>query len=213
MPVHAWRYDPARELLALSSHLSEPHSDRGGLNMRINTCVLLLTLPACAALALADEPKTPQGLLDHARYVALGYDVGTGFLSAHELALAPAHTLTDERHAIEAIRKDLEKWGKYVVTLRPDDADLLIAVRVGRRAALEIGTRTGGPGRGEPGQGRPTKGRSYSAEISSSGGDMVEVYEAVEGRPGMLLWRGTEESGLSGTPPRLYKAFREEVER
>jgi hypothetical protein len=181
--------------------------------MRINTCVLLLALPGFGALALADEPKTPQGLLDHARYVGLGYDVGTGFLSAHQLALAPAHTLTEERQAIEAIRKDLEKWGKYVVTLRPEDADLLIAVRVGRRAALEIGTGRGGPGRGEPGQGRPTKGRSYGAEISSPSGDMVEVYEAAGGRPGMLLWRGAEQDGLSGTPPRLYKAFREEMER
>ena len=181
--------------------------------MRISAGMLLLTLPAFATLALADEPKTPQGLLDHARYVALGYDVGTGFLSAHELALAPAHTLTEERQAIEAIRKDLEKWGKYVVTLHPEDADLLIAVRVGRRAALEIGTRRGGPGPGELSQGRTTRERSYGTEVSSSRGDMVEVYEASGGRPGMLLWRGAEQDGLSGTPPRLYKAFRDETER
>jgi hypothetical protein len=181
--------------------------------MRIRTGVLLLTLPAFAAVALAAEPKTPQGLLDHARYVALGYDIGTGFLSAHQLALAPGDTLTEERQAIEAIRKDLEKWGKYVVTRRPEDADLLIAVRMGRRATLEIGTARGGPGRGEPSQGRTNKGRSYGAEVSSPRGDMVEVYEATGGGPGMLLWRGMDQDGLSGTPPRLYKAFREEMER
>ncbi len=183
--------------------------------MRITTAVMLWTLPALAALAAADEPKTPQGLLDHARYVALGYDTGDGFLSAHALALAPAHTLTDERQAIESIRRDLEKWGKYVVTLRPEDADLLIAVRVGRRAALNVGAAGGGrnESRGGAREARSTRGRSLGGELSSPDRDLIEVYQAVSGAPGMILWRATESDGLAGSPPRLFKAFREEMER
>jgi hypothetical protein len=178
--------------------------------VRFRIATLLWMLPALATLAHAGEPKLP-ALLDRARYVALGYDLGDGFLSAHALSLAPAHTLPEERQAIDAIRQDIEKWGKYVVTVRPENADLLIAVRVGRHAALEVGGSRGRPSDGRPGDRRPTGGRTYRGEISSSG-DMVEVYEAVGGRPGMLLWRGRETDGLSGSPPRLFKAFREEME-
>jgi hypothetical protein len=184
--------------------------------MRIATGVLLwtFTVPALADLAHAAERKSPDALLDRARYVALGYDVGHGFVGAQELALLPAHTLTEERQAIEGIRKDLANWGKYVVTLQPKDAELLIAVRVGRRASLEIGGGGGGSvaSRGGRSDGRVTGGRSLGGQVSSSG-DMVEVYEATGGRPGMLLWRAMESDGLSGAPPRLYKAFRDEMEK
>jgi hypothetical protein len=82
--------------------------------------------------------------------VALGYDLGDGFLSADQIAAVSAGTLTDERRAIEAIRTDLEKWGRYIVTDRPEQADILIAVRVGRRASTEVRERDGRSRRHQP---------------------------------------------------------------
>ena len=181
--------------------------------MRVKSYALLLALVLSTAADAASKSKMP-ALLERARYVALGYDLGDGFVSADRIALASASPREDERRAIEAIRIDLEKWGRYIVTDRPEQADILIAVRVGRRASLEIG---GGPGsgavsRGEGGSGnRIGSSRTIGAQVSSNE-DRVDVYAATNGRPGIRLWSGAAVGGLAGTPPRLYKALREEIE-
>ena len=185
--------------------------------MRVQSCVLLLTLVALPATA-ATAPKTRVlALLERARYVALGYDVGDGFVSADQIAVVAADAVPEERDALEAIRKDLEKWGRYSVTTRPEQAEILIAVRIGRRAAREVGTGTSNPGggRGGPASGpagsRIVSSRSIGGQLSSNE-DRIVVYEAVSGRPGMRLWSAAEAGGLAGSPPRLYKSFREEIE-
>ena len=103
--------------------------------------------------------------------------------------------------------------GRYSVTTRPEQAEILIAVRIGRRAALEVGTGTSNPGggRGGPGASRVASSRTIGGQLSSNE-DRIVVYEAVGGRPGMLLWSAAEAGGLAGSPPRLYKSFREEIE-
>ena len=189
--------------------------------MRVPAWALLLTVLALPAAAGAAGPaatdKMP-ALLERARYVALGYDLGDGFVSADRIALVSAGTIEDERRAIEAIRRDLEKWNRFVVTDRPEQADILIMVRVGRSASLEVGGGgTGsGPGslgvsRGESGGSRAVSNRTIGAQLSSND-DRVDVYEAARGRPGVRLWSGAEVGGLAGAPPRLYKSFREEIE-
>jgi hypothetical protein len=181
--------------------------------MRMPAYALLLTLMALSpAAGAASKSKTP-ALLERARYVALGYDLGDGFLSADQIARVSAGTLTDERRAIEAIRTDLEKWGRYIVTDRPEQADILIAVRVGRRASTEVRSGTGDPGaisRGEGGNTRSVSNRTIGAQLSSND-DRVDVYEAVSGRPGIRLWSAASVGGLAGSPPSLYKSFREEI--
>jgi len=181
--------------------------------MRLHSCALLLTVVALPLAADAAPKTAVPALLERARYVALGYDLGDGFLSADQIARVSTGTLTDERRAIEAIRNDLEKWGRYIVTDRPEQAEILIAVRAGRRAALEVGTRTGNPGasRGETGDSRSVSNRTIRGQLSSNE-DRVEVFEAVRGRPGMRLWSAATADGLAGSPPRLYKALREEIE-
>lgn len=181
--------------------------------MRTRSFVLLLAFVALPFGADAASKAKVPALLERARYVALGYDLGDGFLSADQIARVSAGTLTDERRAIEAIRTDLEKWGRYIVTDRPEQADILIAVRVGRRAAMEVGTGTGDPGaisRGEGGNTRSVSNRTIGAQLSSND-DRVDVYEAVNGRPGIRLWSAASVGGLAGSPPSLYKSFREEI--
>ena len=181
--------------------------------MRMFACALLLasmTVPAAAGAA--SKNKMP-ALLERARYVALGYDLGDGFVTADQIARVAGGTLPDEYRAVDAIRADLEKWERFSVTDRPDQADILIVVRVSRRGALDITNREGSQAssRGEGGRSRSVSNRTMGGEISS-GGDRIDVYEAVHGRPGISLWSGRESGGLAGTPPRLYKSFREEVE-
>jgi len=145
--------------------------------------------------------------------VALGYDLGDGFLSADQITAVSAATLPEERRALEAIRNDLEKWKRYIVTVRPEEAEILIVVRVARRASLQIGGGKGNPGDGRGGAGGSgvVSSRTIGGSLSSND-DRVDVYEARGGRPGIRLWSGADVGGMAGSPPRLYKSFREEVE-
>jgi hypothetical protein len=172
--------------------------------------VAFLTLPVAAGAA----PNTVvPALVERARYVALGYDLGDGFLSADQISAVSAATLPEERRALEAIRSDLEKWGRYIVTVRPEQAEILVVVRVGRRVSLNLGGGRGTPGgsRGGPGGSGVVSSRTIGGELSSNE-DRVSVYEARDGRPGIRLWSAAGDGGLEGNPPRLYKSFREEVE-
>jgi hypothetical protein len=154
---------------------------------------LLLALPVDAG---------PPALLAEARYVALGYDHGAGFVSETDVR---ADVLDEEREALQRIRAGLEDWGKYVVVVRPEQADLLIAIRKGRNVSLGGGVSIGGPQSGRPG-GPVGIGPLAGAEVSSPE-DMVEVFE----RSGALVWRGMKANGLSGAGPPLWQSFQAEV--
>ena len=163
---------------------------------------------AAAVLASVVAPwpveAGPPALLAEARYVALGYDHGAGFVSETDVR---SDVLDEEREALQRIRSGLEQWGRYVVVLRPQQADLLIAIRKGRRASVR-GRRQhrGTVRRGRPGGGPIGIGPMAGAEVSSPD-DMIEVFE----RNGSLVWRGMKPNGLSGAGPPLWESFQAEV--
>jgi hypothetical protein len=160
--------------------------------------------------AFAGQDKVPARLAQ-AQYVTLAYDLGDAILGESEALSKPALIAPEDRDALQAVRNQLEKWGRYAITARPDQAQLLIAVRVGRRAAVEASVRVGGrrPDSGAVGSGSTT-GSSYRGEASSAD-DMLSVYDTGPGRP--LLWRGQRRGGLSGSSPGLFEDFKADVER
>src|SRR5262245_2741503 len=103
--------------------------------MRNSMRALLLALIASSPTVHA-APKVP-ALLVRAQYVALGYDVGDSFVAADQISAVAAESSPEERRVLEAIRENLDKWGRFVVTTRPEEAEILLAIRVGRRARLE----------------------------------------------------------------------------
>ena len=157
---------------------------------------LLLTLPAPVEAG-------PPALLAEARYVALGYDHGAGFVSETDVR---QDVLDEEREALQRIRSGLEQWDRYVVVVRPEQADLLIAIRKGRHASFGGGVSVGGPSSGRPGSGPVGVGPLAGGEVSSPD-DMIEVFE----RTGSLVWRGMKTNGLSGAGPPLWESFQAEV--
>jgi hypothetical protein len=168
------------------------------------TVILVLVL---SPLAFAGPDKVPARLAQ-ARYVALAYDLGDSLLSESEALAKPARVLPEDREALNSVRNMIEKWGRYVITTRPAQAELLIAVRAGRRASLEASARTGGnraaPGAAGAGS---TTGSSYRGE-ASSGDDMLSVYDG-----GAVIWREQRAGGLSGRSPALFEDFKADVER
>jgi len=157
---------------------------------------LLLTRPA-------PVESGPPALLAEARYVALGYDHGAGFVSEIDVR---EDVLVEEHEALQRIRSGLEQWGRYVVVVRPEQADLLIAIRKGRHASFGGGVSVGGPSSGRPRGGPVGIGPLAGAEVSSPD-DMIEVFE----RSGSLVWRGMKLNGLAGAGPPLWESFQAEL--
>lgn len=164
----------------------------------------VLTVVAFAASHTSPLPAEagPPALLAQARYVALGYDRGDGFVSETDVR---ADVLPEERAALQTIRAGIEQWDKYQVVVRPGQAELLIAVRKGRLATVGGGI-SGGPSSGRGG-GPVGTGPMGGVQVSSPD-DMIEVFDAASGS---LIWRGMRPNGLTGAGPPLWDAFRAEV--
>jgi plasmid stabilization system protein ParE len=173
------------------------------------SCVPVVALFLLAPSLFGGTGKVPVRLAQ-ARYVALAYDLGDGMLSETEALAKPARILPENREALHSVRSLIEKWGRYVITTRPAQAELLIAVRTGRSVSAEAGVRIGGrrPGPGVAGS-SATTGSSYGVE-ASSGDDMLSVYD---GSGGPLLWREQRPGGFSGSAPSLFEDFKADVER
>jgi len=159
----------------------------------------------------AGQTKVPARLAQ-ARYVALAYDLGDVLLSESEAVFKPALVTPEDREALNAVRGQLEKWGRYVVALRPAQAELLVAVRTGRRASASAGVRVGGRRDGPAPTGSAGTGGTYGGAVSS-GDDMLSVYDASGGSRSLVLWRGERSGGLSGSSPTLFEDFKADVER
>ena len=143
-----------------------------------------------------------------ARYVCLGYDLGDGFLSETDSISTPYDVFPEDRQILTAVRDEIEKWGKYVITVRPEQAELLIAVRAGRSAGL-----TGGVGVGTGGGRTGITNSGMAGAQFSTPYDTFTIYEARGGRAGARLWRVQKKGALAGSPPQAFQDFKTEVER
>ena len=171
---------------------------------------LAVALFGCVVFSAGDvgAEKLVPTRLAKARFVAFGFDAGDRFVSEQAAFSDYRRVLPEDREALAALRALFVEWAHYTLTDRPEQSELLVVVRRGRRAVGSAGIHIGGLGDGSA-QGNP----SYGAEISTAG-DMLSVYESdAVGRPGTLLWREAQDSGLRGSPPPLFEAFKRDVER
>jgi hypothetical protein len=155
----------------------------------------------------AQEVTADTRLLAVATYVAIGFDGGGGFTADVDAGKTPGVSQED-RAALVSIRTQFEKWHRYVLTDFPDRADLLVAVRAGRRGYVGGQTAVGGR---PPGTGL----KAADAGVSSTDDDMLSVYTNTPAggrRTRALVWRRALSEGLSGSPAPLFEQFRAAVE-
>lgn len=185
----------------------------GGPAVR-KTFGVLLVLTLLAALQSYAKAPTVPALILQARYVAIGYETAEGFIAETDFrSFTSAKVQPDDRQAIANIYDALSKWKRYTVTINPADADMLIAVRTGRRASGMGGVRVGTGGI-DPTTGRRTSGGIgpvFGAEVGPAD-DYLAVYQADGGREAARLWVATQHDGLAGKNPPLFKSFKDEVE-
>jgi hypothetical protein len=175
------------------------------IRMRTSAVALLLTLFVFTlCLSAKSKAEIPEQLL-HAQYVALGYETANGFVS--ETDLASTRILPEDRQALENVRQALKAWKRYIITIDPHQAELLIAVRSGRVASAKTGVAV-------IGSNGPRGGIGVGPVIGAEAGpanDYLAVYDADNGEEGIRLWRGDEKDGLD-SPPSLLRSFRDDVE-
>ena len=93
-------------------------------------------IPALAAIAVGGSLRLeagPSARLAQARYIAIGYNVGTGIVG--ELDVSP-EVLPEEREAARRIHDSIRSWGRYVVVDRATQADVLLTLRKGRLGSV-----------------------------------------------------------------------------
>jgi hypothetical protein len=153
-------------------------------------------------LGAAQKVTGDTSIMANATYVAIGFGVGSGFVSDAEAGKS-MDVSQEDRAALVAIRKQFETWNRYVLTSFPKNAELLVTVRTGRQGHMSGRTAVGGPPSGLTGGG---------AGASSPPDDMLCVYTSAGGKARAKVWQRALPNGLSGSPAPLFEEFRLAVE-
>jgi hypothetical protein len=197
--------------------------------------VPLLFLPLAVAAKDKDKDKSQlPKLVVSAQYVMVITECG----DPAEQPLNP-HIMAEDRQAVSDVQNAIEKWGRYTIAYRPQDADLILVVRKGRLADAVLGadihaesrnpngsnqrqnSAPAGPDDAEnpcgTGLGPSSPGFSVHPETSGDAGDpldMLVLYSTSMGSQtnSPPLWRGRRADGLKAPQMRLVEDLRAKVE-
>lgn len=111
----------------------------------------------------------------------------------------------EDRQAVQDVQKAIEKWGRYKLVYKREEADLILVVRTGRTASVEGGVKAGNKSGSNGVSGMSVGGENGDPQ------DTLEVYLAsqISASP---LWRGRAEHGFVPPEMQLVKDFRAKVE-
>jgi hypothetical protein len=176
--------------------------------------VLLLLLPT---LSYAQKKPKPDMLavFDRARYVYVEAMDGNEF----NPDLYP-----EDRQAIQDVVGALRDWGRYVVTAKREEADLVFVVRKGRQVSSNVGLGGSSNPQGSlPGgvQGSSVPGRNTRArdqiEAGAEVGPPDDLLQICMLDPGSKLsgplWLRSKKDGLDGPEIPLLQQFKTALDR
>jgi hypothetical protein len=152
-----------------------------------------------AASLWAKEKTAMPALITNATYV---------FVTTYDGDLVNPEVPPEDRHAVADVQKALEKWGRYTLVYKPQEADLILVVRTGRALEIKAGiqkstTTSVASSRGSA--------QMIGGEIGDSR-DSLAVYTASPSTQAMPLWRNRAANGLKGPEIPLLKEFQAKVE-
>lgn len=190
---------------------------------------LLLALVLLPTLTFAQKhgkkKHTVPAVFSTARYVWVQSMDGDLFTPG----LLPA-----DRQAIVDVQNALQDWGRYVLTARRSDADLIFVVRTGRLADAKVGGGVGTPNAGPMGNpnagqmgnsnsgpmGNPNAGPQqrpmgtgvmYGGDVGPPD-DMLKVVSTNTEGNGMQVWLRSEEGGLASPFIPLFQQLKTAVD-
>jgi hypothetical protein len=136
---------------------------------------LLLLLFGTLAAGQREKKRIMPTLIVNAQYV---------YVTTYEGSEPLPQVSVENLRAIGIVENAIKSWGRYRVTQRPANADIIILVN---------------------------EGRPYASSGGGSFEDELAIYDARDGLNSSPLWRGLMVDGLEGNAP-LIKQFRDEVE-
>jgi hypothetical protein len=175
---------------------------------------ILSILVSCGTLAATADvfpgSRSAREKLAAAQSVAVGYVTEDGRFLAAAHGPGTLGVLPEDQRALAAIEARLAKWGRLRVVDHPRLADVLIAVRTGRRLGLAAGVGGGRVGGGRVGRGEAGRLGGQARARNDSGEDVLLVFEA-EADGGDLLWEDYKAGGFAGPLP-LFEALATAIE-
>jgi len=124
-------------------------------------------------------------------------------------------TYPEDRAAIETVEAALEKWGRYTLVYKPEQADLIFNVRAGRELEAVAAVRVSSSS--------PPTGPGANTGIAEMAGanigpkdDYLEILmptptDGLNASRATLLWNRTRHNGLAQGAP-LIQEFRKEAD-
>ena len=152
----------------------------------------------------AKEKNGMPALITNATYV---------FVTTYDGDLLNPEVIPEDRQAVDNVQEALEKWGRYRLVYKLQEADLILVVRTGRaleiNAGIQRSTTTGLGGRSG------SSAQMVGAEAGDTR-DILAVYAASQGAQAIKssppLWRNRAVEGLKGPEIPLLKEFQAKVE-
>lgn len=155
----------------------------------------LLLLLLATAVAAKDKPPMP-AIVTNATYV---------LVTTYDGDVFNPNVTPEDRQAVGDVQEAMQKWGRYKLVYKLEQAELILVVRTGRtlqvKGGVEVGSRTGPQG----------SGRAIGAEAGDPL-DTLSVYIASQGIDSAPLWRGRSVDGFSPPDMKLVKEFQSKVE-
>jgi len=103
------------------------------------------------------------------------------------------HVIPDDRQAIVNVQQAIQKWKRYIITVKRRDAELIFVVRKGRIASVQVGVGIGG---GSRTGGRPDVVSAGASGDVGSPNDLIPKFIEDKSRNGVLGWVTSTPSNL-----------------
>lgn len=178
--------------------------------------ILLLALIAMTSFAGGKSHTPVPAVITHARFVAilpLTADSRADWYNS--VSVSP-----EDRAAADAVFSALQKWHRYQYTLNPKDADIVIAVRAGRRAEVTSGVRLPdanihlGNSRSERTSptNEPNDGIRTGVGVNAGPAEDTMAVFVGHNTQDAALWIREQHDGLQDKLP-LFESFKKDVEK
>jgi len=159
---------------------------------------LLTFLSLCFGYSVAKNKSFPL-VITNAKYVYITSYQGSN--------IASPELWPDTLQAMKNLREALRQWGYYTETTNPQEADLILRVRIGGASVQMEGGQ--GADRGGP----PNNGNIYGGQGEyGSGGDLLEILYAKGSPKDPPLWSKYQKGGLAAPGVPLLQELRKQVE-
>ena len=175
---------------------------------RIGVVASVLLL-AVSGFAGKKKDKAPlPAIVASAQYVAIVPLTADGRADFFSTQVTP-----QDRQAAYALQQNLLSWKRYHYVLRPEDADIVIAVRAGRLASAyagpQIGIGNNGPSIGQRRTSAPRGGVIGGDAGASDDTMLILIGHDPDSAP---VWIHQQSQGLQGSQP-LFQQFKKDVEK